>query len=104
MKRFTGREEAFECEACGAQVEPLVSGTYRDHCPACLTSKHVDVQPGDRASDCGGPLVPIGLLGHGATQKIAYRCERCGQRKRNRPAPDDAAERLIELASQPTPL
>ncbi len=103
MKRFTGREEPFQCEACDATVQPLRSGTYRDHCPICLTGKHVDIQPGDRAAGCGGMLEPIGLLGQLTSRQISYRCTACGHRKRNRTAPDDDPELLIELASRPAP-
>ena len=31
----------------------------RDHCPFCLCSLHLDVNPGDRASDCGGIMEPL---------------------------------------------
>lgn len=103
-KRFIGREEPFVCAHCDAEVAPLERGTYRDHCPCCLGGKHVDIQPGDRAAGCGGLLEPVGLIGHGGSEQILYRCTACGQRKRNRPAPDDDPELLIELASRPTPL
>jgi len=50
-KRFQKRIEDFVCERCGA----FVKGTgYTDHCPECLWSKHVDVNPGDREAECGG--------------------------------------------------
>jgi hypothetical protein len=39
-------------------VLPLSTGSYRNHCPACLWSKHVDVQPGDRAATCRGLMRP----------------------------------------------
>lgn len=103
-RRFTAREEPFACEACGAQVEPLGSGTYRDHCPYCLYSKHVDIMPGDRAAQCGGLLEPIGVDGFPGAPKVLYRCEDCGHRQRNRAAPDDDIDLLTELASQPAPL
>lgn len=103
-KRFTAREEPFVCEACGASVAPLVSGTYRDHCPVCLASKHVDIQPGDRAAGCGGLLEPLGVEGYPGAPKILYRCVACGHRTRNRAAPDDEPDALLVLASQPAAL
>lgn len=42
----------FVCEFCHAEVYPLVNGSYRNHCPRCLFSKHVDDSLGDRASHC----------------------------------------------------
>lgn len=29
--------------------------------PNCLTSLHVDIEPGDRASDCGGHMEPVAV-------------------------------------------
>jgi hypothetical protein len=51
----------FRCERCGTVVVPVTNGSYRNHCPACLWSKHVDVRPGDRAGACRGPMRPVGL-------------------------------------------
>ncbi|WP_265181671.1 RNHCP domain-containing protein [Geomicrobium sp. JCM 19055] len=45
-------------------VEPLENGSYRNHCPSCLYSKHVDVIPGDRASTCHSLMEPIDLKSH----------------------------------------
>ena len=52
-KRFTKNDNGFVCESCGATVEPL-RYTSRNHCPKCLCSLHLDVNPGDRAAGCGG--------------------------------------------------
>ena len=38
----------FNCEHCGKEVLPLSDGSYRNHCPYCLYSKHVDIVLGDR--------------------------------------------------------
>lgn len=43
-KKFTKIDEEFICENCGKQVEKL-GYTCRNHCPSCLYSKHVDVNP-----------------------------------------------------------
>ena len=60
QRRFTvqGTNNAFTCVHCGAEVKPLHNGPVRNHCPVCLYSLHVDVQPGDRANDCRGPMAP----------------------------------------------
>lgn len=82
--RFTKRNEEFACHHCGAQV-PLAGSTCRDHCPFCLWSLHVDVNPGDRQSDCGGPLKPVGYTyNRKKGYMIEYTCERCGAQRRNR--------------------
>lgn len=36
-------------------VVPEGAGSnHRNHCPNCLYSLHVDIEPGDRESECGG--------------------------------------------------
>ncbi|MBB5233208.1 RNHCP domain-containing protein [Deinococcus budaensis] len=94
-RRFTvqGTNNAFVCAHCGAQVQPLRNGSVRNHCPACLHSRHVDVQPGDRASDCGGVMAPVGLEQSGKKGwVIVHRCLKCGFAGRNRAALDDPAQ------------
>ena len=49
--------EDFICENCGKDVEKS-SYTARDHCPYCLYSKHVDINPGDN-------LIVLGDEGNG---------------------------------------
>jgi hypothetical protein len=48
-KRFVKNDDFFVCVHCGKEVKPL-GYTSRDHCPFCLWSVHVDVNPGDRAN------------------------------------------------------
>ena len=77
----------FLCAVCDTQVPPLGNGSYRNHCPACLWSKHVDGErPGDRASDCRGAMRPIGIVRSKKGFQIVHRCERCGIQRRNRVA------------------
>lgn len=107
-RRFTavGTNTAFECVHCGVQVLPLSNGSVRNHCPACLHSLHLDVFPGDRASDCGGLLVPVSVEQHPKKGwMIAYRCAKCGHTGRNKAALDDPVqpdsfEVLLEIASK----
>lgn len=92
MKRFIGRgaNQPFTCGVCGREVPPLRGGGYRNHCPYCLHSLHVDVNPGDRASDCGGVLEPVAVERSGKKGwVIVHRCRRCGAERRNRAALDD---------------
>ena len=59
-RNFTKIDEEFICENCGKKVSKL-GYSCRNHCPYCLHSKHVDINPGDRAEKCHGDLEPIGL-------------------------------------------
>ena len=86
QKRFTKNDSGFVCAHCGKTVEPL-GFTSRNHCPFCLWSLHVDINPGDRANECRGQMEPIrtepdpkkGFV-------IIHQCTRCGQICRNRAA------------------
>ena len=56
---FVMYNESFECEHCYKSVDVHPEGSARNHCPFCLSSKHVDdVNPGDRASECHGKMQP----------------------------------------------
>ncbi len=96
-KKFQMRDEEFICENCGATVKRL-NYTARDHCPYCLYSKHVDVNPGDRLSDCHGLLKPVGITKKKDKLQIVYICEKCKKSKRNIVAIDDNSEKIIELS------
>jgi hypothetical protein len=61
VKRFIKNDDSFICAHCGKEVLPL-GYTSRNHCPFCLWSLHVDVNPGDRANPCGGPLEPVSAV------------------------------------------
>jgi len=70
-----------------------VSGSFRNHCPHCLWSRHVDDQPGDRAADCGGPMRPVRIEHRsGKGMVLVHCCEWCGHRSVNRVAVDDPAQ------------
>lgn len=91
-------DEAFECLHCGAQV-PAGGRPVRDHCPACLRSRHVDQVPGDRASDCGGLLDPVGAELRGGQWVIRFVCRRCGHKQNNRAHPDDDPAMLAKISA-----
>lgn len=82
MSRKKEKENvAFICEHCSKHVVPLTNGSYRNHCPKCLHSVHVDDKPGDRNSHCYGLMKPIGIHYH--SQKgwqIIHHCSRCNKR------------------------
>ena len=54
--------DTFICKVCGRTVVPENAGSdHRNHCPNCLSSLHVDIEPGDRESSCGGIMEPIAV-------------------------------------------
>lgn len=54
--------ESFTCRNCGYPVIPAGAGSdHRNHCPNCLCSVHLDIEPGDRESDCGGLMEPVAV-------------------------------------------
>jgi Zn finger protein HypA/HybF involved in hydrogenase expression len=97
MKRFNMIDEEFICENCNKKVLPL-GYTARDHCPYCLCSKHVDINPGDRLNDCKGLLKPIGIEKFKDTYKIIYKCEKCKEVHKNIIANNDDMNLIIELS------
>ena len=97
MKRFVLNDEEFICENCGKKVNKLVYSS-RDHCPYCLYSKHVDINPGDRSNTCQGLLEPIGLERYKDTYKIVYKCIKCGEIHKNIVAKDDDYDEIIKIS------
>lgn len=97
MKKFNELDEEFTCEHCNKKVSKLIYSS-RDHCPFCLYSKHVDVNPGDRLNECKGLLVPIDIEKHKNTYKIIYKCEKCGNIHKNIMANDDNMDLIITLS------
>ncbi len=99
MKRFNMIDEGFMCEQCGKNVTKL-EYTARDHCPYCLYSKHVDINPGDRLNECKGLLRPIDIEKYKDTYKIIYKCNKCGETHKNIMAKDDNIDLIIELSKK----
>ncbi len=98
-KLFAKNDSGFLCENCGRQVPPL-SYSSRNHCPYCLCSKHVDINPGDRQCVCGGIMKPIAVTT--SAKKgfiITHRCQKCGAEKNNRSQADDDTDLLIKLTN-----
>lgn len=90
-------DEEFVCENCKRNVSRL-KYSARDHCPYCLYSKHVDINPGDRANVCKGLLKPIDIEKYKNTYKIIYKCNNCGQIHKNIIAIDDNMDEIIKLS------
>lgn len=85
-KSYVGSgNNGFICRHCGAEVPAASNGTYRNHCPFCLWSCHVDEAPGDRASQCGGLMEPYRLINHSRKgYQVVHRCTDCGVLRPNR--------------------
>ena len=98
MKRFNMIDENFICENCGFNVKKL-NYTARDHCPNCLYSKHLDINPGDRLNTCKGMLEPIGIEKYKDTFKIIYKCKNCKEIHKNKVAVDDNMDLIIKLSN-----
>lgn len=97
-KNFYGTgNDSFVCENCGHAVTKL-TGSYRNHCPKCLYSKHVDVVAGDRLATCHGLMRPVSV--EQDSKKgwvITHECH-CGHVRRNRVAKDDDFDVVITLS------
>ncbi|MDR1939734.1 MAG: RNHCP domain-containing protein [Clostridiales bacterium] len=100
MAYFKKNDCAFVCAACGKAVEKL-GYSSRNHCDACLCSLHVDNRPGDRENVCGGIMRPVSAIKNSKGYVIIFRCERCGEIKRNKAADDDNTPLIIELTARP---
>ena len=96
-KVFSKLDEGFICLNCGRKVEPLLY-TSRDHCPYCLYSIHVDINPGDRLNTCLGLLKPIDIEKYKDSYKIIYKCEKCGIIHKNIMAKDDDFDIIVKLS------
>ena len=108
-------DDSFTCRVCGRPVVPAGAGSdHRNHCPNCLSSLHVDDEPGDRAADCGGIMDAIGVwvrkngewavavwVRRGGEWAIIHRCKRCGALSSNRVAADDNPMKLMSIAMKP---
>ena len=99
MKKFNMIDEEFICENCLNKVQKL-GYTARDHCPFCLYSKHVDINPGDRLNECKGLLKPIGIEKFKSTFKILYKCTKCNIKHKNIMPNDDNMDLIIELSKK----
>lgn len=90
----------FKCGRCRAFVGPTVcGGRHRNHCPFCLTSRHVDLRrPGDRANPCRALMPAIGVAFRpDGEQMVVHRCNGCGADRQNRGAADDNPVALLRL-------
>ena len=95
--------DAFICKVCGWPVVSAGAGSsHRNHCPNCLSSIHLDNEPGDRRSECHGRMDPIGVwVRKNGEWAVIHRCRCCGKICSNRTAADDNPMKLMALAMRP---
>lgn len=105
------REQVFKCIQCHQYVScaPIMAGVQnRNHCPACLWSRHLDwMAAGDRLSGCRAAMEPIGLTTKRTKNKYArgrdgelmliHRCTGCEKIVINRIAADDSAAAILDI-------
>lgn len=93
-KKFKKNKEDFVCEHCG---ESVVGNGYTDHCPKCLWSKHVDVNPGDREATCHGMMKPVRVEREGKEYVLTNHCEKCNYEKRNKISLWDNFDEVVKI-------
>ncbi len=94
-KLFQKNIEDFVCEKCGNEVK---GSGYTNHCPKCLWSKHVDVNPGDRLANCGGMMKPIKVEFEKGDYLITHHCEKCQFERRKKVEKDDNFDEVIKIS------
>ena len=84
IRKFTHINENFICTVCQKEVLPLDS-SCRNHCPFCLSSRHVDINPGDRQSPCKGVMDAVSYsLSSKKGLMLHHKCRKCGAIKVNK--------------------
>lgn len=95
----TSCNTTFTCKVCGAVVP---NEEQRNHCPHCLTSIHVDKQPGDKQSLCKEIMDPIAVwVQENGDIDLIHRCRACATIRANRIAADDNTTLLLSIAMKP---
>ena len=112
--RNTTLSDDFVCHHCGAYVSAAValSGVgNRNHCPYCLSSRHLDLfEAGDRLAACKARMRPVGLtlkrvankyaVYQGGELMLVHVCDDCGRVSINRIAADDVADMILSVLEQ----
>ena len=62
----------------------------------------MDIEPGDRESDCGEIMEPVAVwVRKNGEWAIIHRCRRCGMLSSNRVAADNNPMKLMSIAMKP---
>ena len=96
-RKFQRTVEDFKCGHCDADVE---GNGYTNHCPNCLWSLHVDINPGDRQAKCGGKMAPSGVFKKNGEYFLIHKCEKCGLEKNNKVSVGDNFDKILLIASE----
>ena len=102
MSSRKAENTGFICVHCENVIIALTNGSYRNHCPFCLYSLHVDECIGDRASGCNGKMEPKGII-HNSKKgyQIIHICQKCGVKRNNKIAENtemaDALDMILKL-------
>ena len=98
-KKFQRKIEDFICDNCGEAVK---GDGYTNHCPACLYSKHVDINPGDRTNKCRGLMKPVNAFLKKQDWILVQKCEKCGMEMNIRLKEEDSREVLEKVIKEKT--
>jgi len=93
-RKFQRNIEDFTCGYCREDVR---GNGYTNHCPKCLWSQHVDVNPGDREADCDGMMAPVSAEQKSGEWRIIHKCEKCGYEKVNKLSKEDDFDKVMKL-------
>lgn len=107
IMKFIARNESFVCLNCHKQVLSIqFGGSYRNHCPFCLYSLHVDQEiPGDRKNSCRGLMKPLAVFTKRTGEYVlVHKCQKCGFERYNRIAGDDDFNLVTKLSTIPAPI
>lgn len=97
MANFQKKVEDFICDHCGFKV---LGHGYTNHCPQCFYSKHVDVEPGDRAELCQGLMPTIFIEYKKGKYVLTQQCQKCGMIKKNKLQDEDNFDNLVKLQKE----
>jgi len=91
----------FTCANCSEKVLAATNGGYRNHCPFCLCSIHIDIEPGDRSNSCLGIMRPVSIRHN--TQKgwqVLHKCDKCSFERYNMTCNDGLQTDNFELITK----
>jgi len=95
MAQFKRIIENFTCKHCKTKVK---GKGYTNHCPNCLHSRHVDINPGDRKAECGGMMEPVNFELKKSKYILVHKCAKCGTTRRNKMQIGDNFDILPKLS------
>lgn len=95
VKKFQRTIENFVCENCRT---PVKGDGYTNHCPKCLWSRHVDVNPGDRAERCRGMMKPVETAPKSGEFYIVHQCLSCNSKRKNKVSKNDDWNEVVKIS------